>query len=65
MSVKLVKNSLNWNIVTEKWNYFLIVQSNANYKRSQLYAQKSWQYTLCARLQNINHFTIYGHLDST
>lgn len=34
MSVKLVKNSKNWNTVTEKWNPFLVVKSNVHYKQT-------------------------------
>ena len=58
-SVYLVQNRENWNIVTEKWNYFLIVQSNVHYKQT---FTTSWSksitvYTLRtkAQLQIIKH----------
>ena len=54
-----VQNRENWNIVTEKWNYFLIVQSNVHYKQT---FTTSWSksvtvYTLRtkAQLQIIKH----------
>ena len=33
-SVYLVQNRENWNIVTEKWNYFVIMQSTVHCKQA-------------------------------
>ena len=56
----------NWNIVTEKWNFFLTVQSNVLYKQTftASWSQSVTVYTgTGARLQNIKHFPIYCHVE--
>ena len=58
-SVYLVQNRENWNIVTEKWNYFVIVQSTVHCKQAftTSWSKSETVYTLRtkARLQIIKH----------
>lgn len=54
----------NWNIETEKWNHFLIKQSNVHYNQTLL-SNSVTEYTLRTgeRLQNIQNIAIYYRIE--